>query len=209
VKELVMNLSEEAIARANSVRRAETLLTEWAHVIDPDVDWRAALSHSYWAYAAPKLNAGDAVTVHSSDHLVQFRVLVLDSNPSSGQAYLHLAFLPIYPADLELPTLPLQIPPRFAVRQAPASSLFRVIDMETGQPVVDDRDRRSAQEAAAELEKALAFTGAQVASALAIRYAAEQTVTDEAQDEQPASPGAMRTRKYRERQRATQEAGAA
>src|SRR4051812_31690867 len=103
-----MNLSEVATARANSVRRSETLLTEWAHIIDPDVDWRAALSH-YWAYAAPKLNAGDAVTVHSSDHLVQFRVLVLDSNTSSAPASLHLAFLPIYPADLELPVLPLQI----------------------------------------------------------------------------------------------------
>jgi hypothetical protein len=162
----------EAPKRAQVVRREEIIFNNWAHIIEEGTPWETALERDYWSLVLGKFRQGDTVTIHSADHQVAFTMYIADINQASDPVYLLAAFLPIYPVDLRLPAMPRQIPPRCAVRQAPGASTFRVIDLETGLPVHDNtKDRPSAMEYAAELERGLAFSGAQVASAFARHHA--------------------------------------
>jgi hypothetical protein len=199
----LQDLATVTMKRAREVRRSGILLSSWEHVIEEGTDWRAALERQYWLNCADKLRAGDTVIVHSSDHFIQFQMLVLDVNSASAPAYLNIAFRPIYPPDLDLPAPPLQVSPRYGIRQAPSSSNFRVIDMETGLPVhLGEKERRDALEYAAELERGLAATGEQVARAFA-RHLDERAATErDAVTEDDVTPGARRMRRLRERQRA-------
>jgi hypothetical protein len=201
----VTDIEEKPPARAKIVRRMESIFNSWAHLIEENVDWTEALSREYWGSVIERFRDGDSVEIHSFDHRIQFVMRIISVNTAANPMYLEAVFQPVYPADLQLPALPRQISPRYAVRQAPGSSTFRVIDLETGLPVHDNtKDRYSAMEMAVELERGLALSGAQIASAFARHHtAAEESVTSE-----PAvTAGAARTRKYRARQRA--EAGAA
>ena len=112
-----------------------------------------------------RFRPGDIVSIHSFDHRVQYNMHILDVNTSADPIYLDAVFLPVYPVDLELPAMLPQALPRYTVRQAPGSGLFCVIDSATGQAVHDNgKDRGSALEMAAQLERALAATGAQIAA---------------------------------------------
>jgi hypothetical protein len=199
----LQDLASVTMKRAREVRRAGVILSVWEHVIEEGTDWREALSRSYWLNCADKLRAGDTVIVHSSGHFIQFQMLVLDVNSASAPAYLNIGFRAIWPADLELPAPPVQVPPGYGIRQAPSSSNFRVIDMETGLPVhLGEKERREALEYAAELERGLAATGAQIAAGFARHMAERDAVTEE----EDVTPGARRMRRLRERQRAGESA---
>src|SRR5213078_2666782 len=118
---------------------------------------------------------------------------------------LDVAVVPLCPADLELPQMPRQREPRYAVRQAPGGAgHWNVLDLSNGSPVHENpKNRESAVELAATLERQLTASAEQLVDAFTRhRLASAESVTDE-----PApSRGAVRTRRYRERQRA--EAGA-
>jgi hypothetical protein len=180
--------------RARIMRRTEIIRNTWAHDIEEGVDWPEALNREYWANVIERFRDGDSVEIHSYDHRIQFVMRIISVNTHCDPMYLEAVFQPIYPADLQLPAMSPQILPRYAVRQAPGSSTFRVIDLETGLPVHDNtKDRHAAMELAAELERGLALSGAQVASAFARQHHTA---------EHPVTPGAARTRRYRARQRA-------
>lgn len=186
-------------ARAKSVRRAEQLVTRWAHIIDQDTDWREALSIDYWQHTvASKLMPGDAVEVHAADHRIVFEMRVLDVNVAAAPAFLEIAFRPIYPADLDLPQPAPQIPPRYTVRPAPGGGgAYRVYDTETARQVHEnDKDRHSANELAAEMNRAVASSGAQIAAA----FARHQAAADEPVP--PRTAAAERTARWRARKTA-------
>jgi hypothetical protein len=92
--------------RAAFVRRAEALVNHWCHIVDEDTDWSAALSRDYWSLVIERFRAGDRVEIHSFDRRIQFTMLVLDVNTAANPHYFDIAFLPIYPADLQLPAMP-------------------------------------------------------------------------------------------------------
>src|SRR5882762_8786258 len=140
--------------RAREVRRQDILFSKWCHVIDQGIPWQAALSKEYWDLHLGKLRSGDSIEIHSSDHAIRFQMHVIDI--SQAVDYLLVGFAPLWPLDLLLPKgLPLQRPPRFVVRQLAGSSLFGVVDLQSGAGV-DERqyDRSTAQELAATLERA-------------------------------------------------------
>ena len=195
--------------RASIVRRAEQIRNHWAHDIPDGVDWTEALTREYWGAVIERFRAGDRVEVHSFDHKIQFTMLILDVNTATNPMFLDAVFLPVYPPDLRLPALPPQFMPRYAVRQAPGSSLFNVVDLETGLSVVENpRDRNAAQELMATLERGIALSAEQLATDFARHLAMERAadVTLAVADEADVSPGALRTRKYRERQRSRTDA---
>ena len=181
--------------KAQVVRRAGVIFTQWEHVIDEGIDWHEALSRDYWARVVDRFRPGDMVIIHTNDHMVQFRMLVLDCNTAADPVYLHVAYQAIYPADLQLPQPQPQLPPRYVSRQAPGSSAFHVVDMETGKATHDHSvDRHRAQEMEAELNRALDFSNERMVSALARQF--------EAADPAPRSKAAARTAAWRERKRA-------
>jgi hypothetical protein len=188
----------EAPKRASIVRRIESIRNTWAHDIPEDTDWRDTLTREYWGSVVERFRSGDRVEVHSFDHKIQFTMLVLDVNTSASPLYLNIVFLPVYPPDLRLPEVPPQRIPRYQVRQAPGSSNFRVIDLSNGLPVHDnDKSYSAAQEMASSLERAIISAEAMHLADDFLRqhHAAEHPVT-------PVTPGARRTAKWREKQRA-------
>lgn len=188
----------EAPKRAKIVRRIESIRNVWAHDISEDTDWRVTLTREYWGSVVERFRPGDRVEVHSFDHLIQYTLLILDVNTSASPLYLNIVFLPVYPPDLRLAEVPPQRIPRYQVRQAPGSSNFRVIDLSNGLPVHDnDKSYTQAQEMASSLERAIISAEAMHLADDFVRqhHAAEHPVT-------PVTPGAKRTRRYRERQRA-------
>jgi hypothetical protein len=66
-------------------------------------DWHDALSKHYWARCIHMLNAGDTIRVHSSDHQIQFDVLILHCNPAAIPPTLILGYRAFFPPGLELP----------------------------------------------------------------------------------------------------------
>jgi hypothetical protein len=151
--------------RAGIVRRIDSVMNTWGHIVEEGTDWTEALNRDYWSYVVDKLRPGDSVVIHSFDHRIQFAMLVLDCNTSSDPVYLDVAFLPVYPTDLELPQMPAQRQPRYQVRQAPGSSGFRVIDTSSGLPVHDNtKDRYAALEMASQLERGITSSAAQMAA---------------------------------------------
>src|ERR1700687_2993296 len=155
----------EAPKRASIVRRTEAIRNTWAHDIEENVDWTDALAREYWGSHIEKFRPGDRVEIHSFDHRIQFVMLVLDVNTASDPHYFDIAFLPVWPADLRLPEVSPQRAPRYAVRQAPGSSTFNVIDASTGMPVnANPISRHSAQEMAATLERGIASSAEQLAA---------------------------------------------
>jgi hypothetical protein len=195
------DIATVTMKRATNVRRAGILFSTFEHVLEIGDDWRIALDRTYWLGCLDKLIPGSTVVCHSADHAIRWELLVIDSNTAAG--YLHMAFRPIWPPDLELPQPPLQVPPHFGVREAPGGGAFRVHHLATGAPVSpgDNKDRRGAEEQAAQLERAYVASTVQLANAFA-QHQAERAVTD-VTDEESVTAGALRTRKYRERQRAT------
>jgi hypothetical protein len=186
----------EAPKRAGIVRRTEAIRNTWAHDMEENVDWTEALSREYWGLVIEKFRAGDRVEIHSFDHRIQFTMLVLHVNTASDPHYFDIAFLPVWPADLRLPEVARQRMPRYAVRQAFGPSAFNVVDTSTGTAVNPNQiSRHSALEMAATLERGIASSAEQLAADFARHQAA---VTSK-----PAvTPGAARTRRYRQRQRA-------
>ena len=180
----------KAPPQAAIVRRIESVVNTWGHVIEEGVDWPLALYREYWGRVVQKFRPGDRVEIHSFDHRIQFTMLVLDVNTSANPIYLDIAFLPVWPVDIRLPIPAPQREPRYIVRQAPGSSGFRVIDTSSGEPVhPNSKDRFSALEMAAELNRGLESSAAQMAAGLDAR-------------DPERSPGAERTARYRQRQRA-------
>jgi hypothetical protein len=179
------------VPRATVVKRQEVLSNKWMHVCEPGVPWQAALEQSYWSLQMGKLAAGDTIEIHSSDRAIRLLMHIIDTNQAID--YLVVGFAPIWPLDLQLPEgLPLVRPPRFAVRQARGSSLFNVVDLSTGEMVDDHlRDRSTAMELSATLERASLTTEAQIARQL-----------DQAEDAPAKSKAALRAERYRERKRA-------
>src|SRR5437762_8530085 len=197
---------EAPFARAGTLARAETLFNAWAHIVGEDTDWRAALRREYWLHLVGRFRPGDRVEVHSWDHRFQFSMHIIDVNAAIDPYYLDVAFTPLCPADLQLPPMPRQRDPRYAVRQAPGGAgHFNVLDLSTGMPVHDNpKDRNAAVELAATLERQATASAEQLVDAFTRhRHAAGENVTDA---EPAPSPGAERTRRYRQRRA---EAGAA
>lgn len=152
--------------KAQSIERIHYVRSVWAHDLPDGVDWTSALSRDYWVNVVERFRPGDRVEVHSYDHCIQFTMHIIDVNTASDPIYLDAVFLPVYPTDLQLPTLPPQTVPRYAVRQAPGSSNFNVVDTSTGRPVHENpKGRYAAQELAAEMERALAFSHKQAEEA--------------------------------------------
>ena len=85
--------------RAGIVRRIESVMSTWGHIVEEGTDWTEALNREYWSYVVDKFRPGDSVVIHSFDHRIQFTMLVLDCNTSSDPVYLDVAFLPVYPTD--------------------------------------------------------------------------------------------------------------
>jgi hypothetical protein len=188
----MMNI-DPAPPRAQIVRRIESIFNTWAHVIDEGIDWQEALSRDYWARVVERFRPGDSVIIHSSDHLIQICMRVLDVNIASDPVYLLAAYQPIYPADLELPSPALQLPPRYVPRMAPGGG-WRVIDTESGAPVHENiKNQHAAQEHAAELNRALAAAGEQIARG----FMRQQSGTPA-----PRSKAAERTARWRSAKRA-------
>src|SRR3954452_13225769 len=109
----VQVIERPAAAKAQVVRRTETIRNTWAHDMLDGVDWTEALSRDYWGSVVEKFRPGDRIEIHSFDHRVQFTMLVLDVNTASDPVYLDAVFLPISPPDLRLPDLPPQVQPRY------------------------------------------------------------------------------------------------
>ena len=201
---------EAPFARGGTLARAETLFNAWAHIVGEDTDWRAALRREYWLHLVGRFRPGDRVEVHSWDHRFQFSMHIIDVNAAIDPYYLDVAFTPLCPADLQLPPMPRQRDPRYAVRQAPGGAgHFNVLDLSTGMPVHDNpKDRNAAVELAATLERQQTASAEQLVDAFVRQHhAAGESVTDVTHAEPAVTAGAARTRRYRERQRT--EAGAA
>ena len=177
--------------RARVVRRTEALMGSWMHIMDEDVYYEEAISRDYWAPQMEKFRPGDRVEVHSFDRRIVFFLQILEVNTATDPVYFEFAALPIYPPDLHLPEVAPQKLPRYAVRQAPGGGgVFNCIDLSTGGAVnANPFDRHRAMELASSLERGLA-TGAEQLAAGAARQAAVSV-----------TPGAARTRRYRQRQR--------
>ena len=167
-------------AASMDVRRAGLVRNTWEHNIAQNVDWRAALDREYWGAVAEKFRPGDEVSIHSWDHRIQYKMLILDVNTMADPVYLNIVFLPVYPPDWRLPELPAQKLPRYSVRQADGGGLWNVVDLTTGRPVHDNpKDRSSALEMAGQLERGLAAAEAsmrrdesdETAIAIALRQA--------------------------------------
>src|SRR6478736_5550396 len=88
---------------APRLQRIDHEFNTWAHDVAADIDWRETLKRECWERNFEKLRAGDRIEVHSSDHRIQFSVLILAINAAVDPVYLDLAFLPIFPPDLSLP----------------------------------------------------------------------------------------------------------
>jgi len=172
--------------RAEVVRRIEIIRNTWGHDIPEGVDWTAALDREYWMNVVEKFRPGDKVEIQSADHLIQFDMRIIAVNTVADPIYLQAVFLPVYPPDLPLPEMARQRPPRYTVRQAPGSSLWNVIDLESGQAVNDNpRDRSGVMELSATLERALLASD--------ITRAVDQPIRSKA---------AARTARYRQRTKA-------
>jgi hypothetical protein len=174
----VTDLSVTPMAKpAHIVHRIESLHNSWAHDIPEGIAWTEATSRDYWSAVVERFCDGDSIQVHSFDHRVQFTVLILGVSTAADPIYLHIAFLPIYPPDLQLPEAPPQVPPRYQVRQAPGLSTFNVVDVQTGRPVHETpKDRHAAMELASEMERALAATSAHQCCSSAISWRARTSI---------------------------------
>src|SRR3954451_13776511 len=95
-----------ATPKAQNVKRTEVIRNSWATGLADGVDYREALSREYWLNVADKLRPGDRVEVMSFDYRIQWTMLILDCNTAANPIYLDAAFLPVSPADLELPAMP-------------------------------------------------------------------------------------------------------
>jgi hypothetical protein len=186
--------------RADIVKRSEIIRSSWAHDLDQGLDWHVALEREYWSLHIEKFRPGDSVEIHSNDHQVQFRMLILDINPTVD--YLQAAFLPIYPPDLALPeTMPLQRPPRYAIRAS--AGLWNVHDLETGKIVHESpKDRSGALELCSEMNRALSHSEAALNAAVARQL-------DQAEDAPAKSKAAARMKRMRERRKQPATEGAA
>jgi hypothetical protein len=195
---------------ARVMRREETIISKWAHIIDADTPWRAALEPSYYAQVAHKLEPGSSIEVHTADHAIAFLVYVKDVNVTAAPVFLDIAFSPLCPADLDLPQPKPQAPARYVVREAAGGGSYRVVDLQTGQrALANDTDRRHAMEVATEMNNAVSLSETLQTASFANLLAAAQSVTDETDEAPVVSPGAERTRRYRARQREQQQQGVA
>src|SRR5258708_14733839 len=83
---------------------ADFVRTVRGYIIPEGQDWRYALKPEYWDNIVGNLNPGDRIEVHSSDHRVQFEVLVFSANDRADAIRLDIGFRPIFwPLDLPLP----------------------------------------------------------------------------------------------------------
>lgn len=139
-------------SRAAPLVRAGTSFNSWEHVVPEGVNWRDCLTREYWGRNLERVRAGDTCEIQTNDHRIIFEMRVLYCNPATDPPTLDLVFRPIYPADLELPVLPRQRPPRFEARMLPGGGSFTVLDLKTGERVRDVPLRR---EAALELANSL------------------------------------------------------
>src|SRR5436190_1421497 len=168
-------------ARVGTLARAETLWNAWAHIVAEGADWRAALRREYWLHLVDRFRPGDRVEVHSFDHRFQFCMHIIDVNAAIDPYYLDVTFVALCPADLQLPQMPRQREPRYAVRQAPGGSgHFNVIDLSTGNSVHENpKDRNAAVELAATLERQLSASAEQLVDAFTRhRHAVGENVTN-------------------------------
>jgi hypothetical protein len=179
--------------RAQVVRRSEALMNSWVHIVDEDTDWTEALSRDYWGSVIEKFRAGDRVEIHSFDRRIIFEMRIFDVNTASNPHFFDIGFLPIWPAALQLPVPMPQRQPRYQVRMAPGGN-FRIIDTTTGLPTHENaKSHHAAMEMASELERGLASATEAMRLADEFHQATERSVI--------VTPGAARTRRYRERQR--------
>ena len=180
--------------RADIVKRTEIIRNTWAHDLDQDTDWHVALDREYWAKHIEKFRPGDSVEIHSNDHQVQFRMLILGTSIRPSITCRPRS-CPIYPPDLALPeTMPLQRPPRYAIRAS--AGLWNVHDLETGKIVHESpKDRSGALELCSEMNRALSHSEAALNAAVARQL-------DRAEDAPAKSKAAARMQKMRERKRA-------
>jgi hypothetical protein len=59
-----------------ALRRAVETSTNWRYVLPPNVDWKEALTTSFWTDALLKLSAGDRIDVVSADYKVCIQLWV-------------------------------------------------------------------------------------------------------------------------------------
>jgi hypothetical protein len=145
----------ETTSKAAPLKRREYEFNQWGHTVPEGNDWRECLTREYWLRNLERIRAGDTVEIQTNDHRIVFEARVLYCNPATDPPTLDLTFRPIYPADLELPALPRQRPPRFEARMLPGGGQFTVLDLKSGERVRDIPLRReAAQELANSLEKA-------------------------------------------------------
>jgi hypothetical protein len=188
----------------NRVR--DTMFNHWRHVVPVDKPWTIALQREYWHTVGSKLRAGDRIDVTSADFRVQFTILVLGANVNVDPPWLDFAYLPVYPADLQLPQPAPQLPPRFVVRASGATGTFDIVNAKTGEVVRPSLYRHQAEQIAADLDKA----GREGEAAMAVAAVAHYGSKPATPEPPPVkSKSAERAARYRERQRALKEEGAA
>jgi hypothetical protein len=146
----------ETSLRAANLKRTEHVFGTWGHVVPEGANWRACLSREYWFKNFEKLSAGDTVQIQTADHRVWFEMLILYVNAATDPVTFEAVFRPIYPADLELPALAKQRPPRFEGRTFPGGDgSWCVVDLRTGERTHENSLRKQAAlELSANLQRA-------------------------------------------------------
>lgn len=79
---------------------------EHGHLLPEGRDWRDVLRPDYWFGVIKYLDAGHQILVHSSDHSIRLKVLVLSCNSVAQPPILDLGFSAVWPIDLQLPPRP-------------------------------------------------------------------------------------------------------
>jgi hypothetical protein len=177
--------------------RSEHIFNEWCHVMGAGEDWRESLRQSYWRNHVERLEPGDRIHVRTFDCEIRLDIFVIEVVRSAG--YLKIGASPVYPHDMRLPVIASsEARPRYGVRRRPGEwALFDVTDNYSDAVVSEGLDRTGADN-----ECRARNQSDQEARNLAARDREEFAVTSVTDDVAPASPGALRTRKYRARQRA-------
>jgi hypothetical protein len=160
-------------------RFAESMRTLRGYVFGPDEDWRAGLDPSFWHAATARLQAGDRIECHSADRSVQYNIFVMGAN-DRGSIRCDLAFAPIWPLDLELPSPSIR-PARYRSRDN--GNGVDVVEIVTNEVLGVFGREPEAREAIAALEARDALDASNVTPAKSV------------------SPGAARTARYRARHR--------
>jgi hypothetical protein len=127
---------------------ADFVRTIRGYILPEGQDWRAALNPEFWHNVVSRLQPGDRIEVHSFDHSVQFYVLIFGAN-DKGIIRCDVGFLPIWPADLELPA-PSVREQRYRPRYN--GNLWQVLVIETGEVLAEFGHQYQAREAIAALE---------------------------------------------------------